>query len=297
MSENVNETTAVDEDTVQTPTLPEIKPVPQHTERGIPLLRALWEQIKRDNSAWYQGSWISTIGGGDAAGLRADVVEFIKENEVVPWNCGTAYCMAGHAALATGAKLTRDDVDGVETNAYLSPSTIITPDGQRKSVEDYGREVLNLTEDQANVLFAGSNGAYQIECMIRALEDNPRDTLWNVQDEARAATAKRRAFEKLYGFGDPEHKVVDVLAALRREFPYTDDKILAGYVALATSQGAGADITGEQIHTVHMAHYVLENSNYETKPWDKVNNYTQYDYNEYADRLKNALRAADEGNN
>src|ERR1044072_3764094 len=125
--------------------VPPIRPIPQYTERGVKLLHRIWEGIKSDPSAWNQGTWIGQVNT-----LSQEVRDYIKAHQAPPWDCGTAYCVAGHVALATGAKIPGDHVDSVaEFGRILSVTTIITPEGYSKSVEDYARQMLQLSYEQA----------------------------------------------------------------------------------------------------------------------------------------------------
>jgi hypothetical protein len=174
-----------------TDTALQLKPIPQYTERGIPLLRKIWDAILADESAWNQGTWIGTACDEDGVPdrLTPQVIDYIQTNQVPPWNCGTAYCVAGHAALATGAKLTPYQVAAVERR-YLETDTVVV-NGQEWPVEDYAADVLDLDGSQASVLFAGHNTKEVITALVEALEADPcadlyavREDYWAEHDEA-----------------------------------------------------------------------------------------------------------------
>jgi hypothetical protein len=166
----------------------DLRPIPQSDKTGIPLLREMVERIKADERAWRQSDWISSVAELDAA-----VREYIVEHEVVPWNCGTAYCVAGHVALAKGAKLTPHVIDQlagrgdyVNEDSYyrnrFSTGTIIRPDGRREAVDEYAMEVVGLSYDQATTLFAGPNTLEMIEAFVQVLEDDPTDDLTEISE-------------------------------------------------------------------------------------------------------------------
>lgn len=158
----------------------DLKPIPQHTERGIPLLRIIWEQIKADMEAWEQDSWY----GVSWEALAAPAVrEYIAERKVIPWSCGTPACIAGHASFAAGATLPPRIVELMAEGKPSVGGEIITPDGVEMWVQDYAREVLGFTDEQADVLFAAPRTADEIEHMVTALEGDPRADLHYLIDD------------------------------------------------------------------------------------------------------------------
>ena len=155
----------------------DLRPIPQYEETGIPLLRKVWDAIRADGSAWDQGDWIGTPEDWE---LELVVIEYIEEHSVPPWNCGTAYCVAGHVALAKGATLPRDEVAyAVETRALQT--SFIEVDGVAKPVSQYAQEVLGLDRFQTRALFAGDNSAELIDEYVAALEADPNADLYTVK--------------------------------------------------------------------------------------------------------------------
>ena len=51
-------------------------------------------------------------------------------------SCGTAYCIAGHAAVMTGA-------------TFINPLLVESPDGEISKVDEYARSVLGITALEA----------------------------------------------------------------------------------------------------------------------------------------------------
>lgn len=148
----------------------ELRPFPQYTERGIPLLRRVWEGIKADQTAWNQAAWYVI----PADLLPTSTRTYIADNRVIPWDCGTAACLAGHAVFATGAKLpapvARRVADGRHT---VHGDTVVLPDGAYVAVERHAARLYGLSGDQAERVFCWRNEADHIERMIAVLEEEP----------------------------------------------------------------------------------------------------------------------------
>lgn len=87
------------------------------------------------------------------------------EDEVTVTNpsCGTACCVAGWAAVLSGAK------PAIAINGAYN--VVELPDGRDYSVSGYARELLGLTEKQSDVLFAGNNTLSYIRKAITALNE------------------------------------------------------------------------------------------------------------------------------
>jgi len=66
--------------------------------------------------------------------------------------CGTTMCVAGHAAVLSGAKLNYFDF-GNERKAY----ECTLPDGTITGIDRYAQEMLGLTDEQADNLFYNMN--------------------------------------------------------------------------------------------------------------------------------------------
>jgi len=63
--------------------------------------------------------------------------------------CGTAACIAGHAALLAGAKFTK-------CPCGCGESFVCTLDGQRATIDEVARKFLGLSYDQSMTLFTGA---------------------------------------------------------------------------------------------------------------------------------------------
>lgn len=130
---------------------------------NVPLLRKTlewaygeWQKVRRDEiSEWNQGNWmVSTAGLYD---YSEKVYEAFRQGAA----CGTACCIAGKVALDDGwhPAMTR----GLGGFAYR--------DGERADVFDIGRDLLGLTNEQANWLFAGGNTIYNLYSIANQITD------------------------------------------------------------------------------------------------------------------------------
>ncbi|TDB90883.1 hypothetical protein E1264_03390 [Actinomadura sp. KC216] len=106
------------------------------------------EEIKHD-----QGTWTSGLNGEVKHGEEGQIDDELK--------CGTACCIAGWAAVMYAPKGTK----------FTDYDDVTLPDGIRVSYPSYGRQVLDLTWDEADVLFNGDNDLDEIQEMRNALED------------------------------------------------------------------------------------------------------------------------------
>lgn len=138
---------------------------------NVALLRKVKEQIQAQPWTWYQGDWRSPLltslewredlaeterRSGGAFWKRIKNQWGMTRTELGKWRkrlekeqyCGSAYCVAGWATTF---------VDGPEA---MDGQNRIKVEGQRirVHVEDRAQELLGLSEDEAAVLFDGSNG-------------------------------------------------------------------------------------------------------------------------------------------
>lgn len=165
---------------------PDLKPIPQTDKRGTELLVEILNRIEADDTAWFQGSWIATPhhhSNGARKPLSEAVRAYIAEHEVPPWDCGTAYCLAGHAVLACGAKLTPNEVTIVTEYGDLNAYFVIpagAEDRQPMPIEKLAQELLNLSNSNVAALFHGSNTLEDLTLMVSALVDDPDVDLYHV---------------------------------------------------------------------------------------------------------------------
>ena len=104
---------------------------------NLPLLRKVLDHIDAHPEEWEQATY--------ATKKYADVARTVE--------CGTAFCIAGWAAVLSGAA-------PYWPKGGKATSTFQTPDGELHDGDDLGREVLGLTESEAgdmHGLFSGNN--------------------------------------------------------------------------------------------------------------------------------------------
>jgi hypothetical protein len=185
-----------------------VRGIPQLEETGISLLRAIWEEIKADQSAWNQGAW---IGLAPRSGIYFNyeldpaVKAFIKDNAQVPWDCGTACCLAGHAVMAKGYQLAPNGHNVVKINDFVLPpdtSKLSAESGEVQSeyIPNVARRLLGLDEQSSTYLFGSDRKPFEIEQMVNALEVDPSANLERVLESVNPSEA--REWERRHGFRD-----------------------------------------------------------------------------------------------
>ncbi len=115
------------------------------TRPNVRLLREILADIVLKPKRWYQGAWAERHKRPDGKG----------------W-CNTTYCFAGHAVVRAGWRPVWDgDPD----------ATRCRKDGEVKLIEDVAREVLGLTENQAEKLFDAPNDLGDLAKIVTQIED------------------------------------------------------------------------------------------------------------------------------
>lgn len=166
------------------------------------------DEIVDDTNAWNQGVWGNAYLDAMPAGVDVEPVSMELFGE--PWHgsfvslsggitCGTAMCFAGHAVNMVGDRLAvpvpphvignwrgkarknfrrwfnkvRPELgegDG-ECNEPTPIDKVITNDGRIMRIADRARELLGLTELEADALFAGSNALNDLRTGVRRMEE------------------------------------------------------------------------------------------------------------------------------
>lgn len=90
------------------------------------------------------------------------ITEHPEEHDQQQW-CGTACCIAGHAALMTGWQM--------QTFSCGSTSSYLTRDGLRDHAESIAMEELGLGRAEAYELFSGHNTLDDIWSIVDELTD------------------------------------------------------------------------------------------------------------------------------
>lgn len=129
---------------------------------NIELLDQVIAKIEAEPETWDQDTW-----------GRADVFDETTETA-----CGTAYCVAGHVSIMTGAKpMWRKKVESYWDNEaqefkyreYWYFNDVQAPDGRFRSVEGYASDQLELDYGDANRLFHHANSFDDIKEMRNML--------------------------------------------------------------------------------------------------------------------------------
>lgn len=196
-----------------------VQPFPQFEETGIPLLRKVWEQIKGDFSAWRQEVWAGNaavnVQGEDTAANDLDpaVKQFMFDTGQVPWDCGTACCLAGHTVMTKGYQFTRpsngyeDELQfGIPNDFVVAPGDNPRRGGNAVYIPLAAGELLGLSDGQREILFGSDRRPFEIEQMVHTLEESSTAKLWDVLENVDPVEARRWEQEK--GFRDQEGKVL-----------------------------------------------------------------------------------------
>jgi hypothetical protein len=111
--------------------------------RGLPLLAYILDNVENGTLPFNQKKW----GKRDT--------------------CNTSYCVAGWAAVLTGASMefTRSKVDG-----YYYATSCMTPNGHFSEISGYARKVLGLSESDSDILFWWSNSFEDLRMFQKLLE-------------------------------------------------------------------------------------------------------------------------------
>lgn len=141
--------------------------------RGLELFDEILKMIRENGEAWDQRKWAKV--SMESRVLTEDEVTEYQDDlaEVVfPASCGTAYCVAGHAAHLTGAKILwtpdiesgrNEELDEYQRTLHgFEADTVVTgidEDGDEitETISDYARRMLGLTWMDCNTLFAPEN--------------------------------------------------------------------------------------------------------------------------------------------
>lgn len=110
------------------------------------------KQQRGEPSHWDQGSWFTKFDAGTPESRNY---------------CSTACCIAGYVVERDGG------VPRFIMPSYnaLQATAARMPDGELVIIEEYAREVLGLTEDQADALFGGGNDYNDIVSVIGQIKD------------------------------------------------------------------------------------------------------------------------------
>jgi hypothetical protein len=162
---------------------------------NMPLLRKTFDWVTEQNeraeaglpSEWDQGTWVRTGNGDfhDALNIRHELLdtsggvltartdkipEVKKTLAAMAQNCGTACCVAGYVTL----------LDHPFEDAFIGTAISGLPGAEGTALvdpEDYAREALGLTEDEANELFSGGNEYGDIKRVMTQIAERAGERL------------------------------------------------------------------------------------------------------------------------
>lgn len=111
--------------------------------------------------------------------IEAHPEEWDQQLWATKLDCGTAYCMAGHAVVRAGYSIRwEDSLDGRRVG-----NTCVDPvNGQVWSIETLARSLLGLTPTEALYLFAASNDLDDLKITVKKIA-NGENATWTRSDE------------------------------------------------------------------------------------------------------------------
>lgn len=136
-------------------------------ELNIPLMRKVMETIEDQPELWDQSSWLNLMTrrkDNIPESMRHLYTDTFIANGV-EWACKTEGCFAGHAALLSGATFSFDRNFPGDLR-HADESEVITPEGEKRAVDDYATEVLGLTHSQSSYLFYGGNSLTDLRRLV-----------------------------------------------------------------------------------------------------------------------------------
>lgn len=114
--------------------------------------------VTKTDLAWYQGDWFR--------GALDGVVPHDERYHFVDVTCGSSGCIAGNVVIAEGDKMVIPSAvtRSVYKGMMLTTTQCLTTDGEVTSIPARARDLLGITQREADSLFAGDN---TIDAVIR----------------------------------------------------------------------------------------------------------------------------------
>lgn len=122
---------------------------------NLPLLRKVVEYITQQPDEWHQEVWAARTGQSHWVQKRDEHGRFIQGKEYQ--DCGTAMCVAGHAAVMDGFT-----VQWHEHDEQASCVVETDEDGRAIPIETAATHALGLGAAEASGLFEGDNSLSDI---------------------------------------------------------------------------------------------------------------------------------------
>lgn len=130
---------------------------------NIELLDKVMDHIEHNQELWEQSTWAGLVVNGYSS---EDLRRFVAEDPDNP-ACGTALCFAGHACNASGWH-PLFDITGFWFSAHTG--TCKNKAGEMAPIEDKAKELLGISWDTAEKLFAGENSLETLRNMVAHLK-------------------------------------------------------------------------------------------------------------------------------
>lgn len=134
---------------------------PRMSDDACALMLKALERIIGNREEWDQSTW----------GVKFRQSELASETA-----CRTQFCLAGHTAVAAGAHLIWDQIPYYNGKVALRSVVPVGADiSQRRSVEVFAIESLDLTMTQANTLFSAGNSLWRLADLCYLYSDGRVD--------------------------------------------------------------------------------------------------------------------------
>lgn len=121
---------------------------------NVPLMRKITDYIKANPQTWYQRLWAVVIPKGKLVPYYSPSRDLVVRESAQANACGTAYCIAGHAAMMSE--------DPLKFNGETPTSDTV----QGYTAPERARHELGLSSIEAGRLFSGDNSWGRIKKLM-----------------------------------------------------------------------------------------------------------------------------------
>jgi hypothetical protein len=132
-------------------------------------LRLVLERIEREveegTTGWDQSQWALSQTNP-------------SKRETPEESCGTSFCFAGWAAVLDGARLFWNERIANSGAAVWVADEVLLPDGDVEFIWEYAQKLLELTDQEADVLFYGGNALGNLQAIVQDLIDGKGIDRW-----------------------------------------------------------------------------------------------------------------------
>lgn len=132
-------------------------------------------------SRWHQPAWAKRAI--EKAWRKREVLTDGEASDwrVVPVDCGTAFCVAGHVCATQRDVFVMDEGDYGWHRRKSSPAVVdyVIPRGKRRpiTIENRARKLLGISFDEADMLFDGFNSIDDVRRIARIIARAHGETL------------------------------------------------------------------------------------------------------------------------